>query len=97
MTTYQGIAAVTQTLSYLVGNAVRSVLPEATVTLSPPEVQPAAARDVPRLNIYLVQVLPEPTMRSADLPMRARQRPADHAAAGGAEAPVPLLFLRPDG
>ncbi len=71
MTTYQGIAAVTQTLSYLVGNAVRSVLPEATVTQSPPEVQPAAARDVPRLNIYLVQVLPEPAMRSADLPMRA--------------------------
>ena len=71
MTTYQGIAAVTQTLSYLVGNAVRAVLPEATITLSPPEVQPAAARDVPRLNIYLVQVLPEPTMRSADLPARA--------------------------
>lgn len=71
MTTYQGIAAVTQTLSYLVGSAVRAVLPEATVTLSPPEVQPAAARDVPRLNIYLVQVLPEPAMRSADLPMRA--------------------------
>ena len=37
---------------------------------SPPEVQPAASRDIPRLNIYLVQVLPEPTMRSADLPMR---------------------------
>lgn len=71
MTTYQGIAAVTQTLSYLVGSAVRAVLPEATVTQSPPEVQPAASRDVPRLNIYLVQVLPEPTMRSADLPMRA--------------------------
>jgi len=71
MTTYQGIAAVTQTLSYLVGSAVRAVLPEATVTLSPPEVQSAAARDVPRLNIYLVQVLPEPAMRSADLPMRA--------------------------
>jgi hypothetical protein len=71
MTTYQGIAAVTQTLSYLVGSAVRAVLPEATVTLSPPEVQPAASRDVPRLNIYLVQVLPEPAMRSADLPMRA--------------------------
>lgn len=71
MTTYQGIAAVTQTLNYLIGNAVRSVLPEATVTLSPPEVQPAALRDVPRLNIYLVQVMPEPTMRSADLPIRA--------------------------
>jgi hypothetical protein len=71
MTTYQGIAAVTQTLSYLIGNAVRSVLPEATVTLSPPEVQPAASRDVPRLNIYLVQVMPEPTMRSAALPIRA--------------------------
>jgi Pvc16 N-terminal domain len=70
MTTYQGIAAVTQTLSYLVGSAVRAVVPEATVTLSPPEVQPAAARDVPRLNIYLVQVLPESAMRSADLPMR---------------------------
>jgi hypothetical protein len=71
MTTYQGIAAVTQTLSYLIGSAVRSVLPEATVSLSPPEVQPAASRDVPRLNIYLVQVMPEPTMRSADLPIRA--------------------------
>ena len=70
MTTYQGIAAVTQTLSYLVGNAVRSVVPEATISTSPPEVQPAASRDIPRLNIYLVQVLPEPTMRSADLPMR---------------------------
>lgn len=71
MTTYQGIAAVTQTLNYLIGSAVRAVLPEAMVTLSPPEAQPAASRDVPRLNIYLVQVLPDPAMRSAGLPMRA--------------------------
>jgi hypothetical protein len=71
MTTYQGIACVTQTLSYLVGNAVRKILPEAIVTVAPPEAQPAASRDAPRLNIYLVQALPEPTMRSADLPIRA--------------------------
>ncbi len=70
MTTYQGIAATTWTLYYLAGSAARAAVPEANVTLDPPEQQPAASRGEPRLNIYLVQAVPHPAMRSMDLPTR---------------------------
>ena len=70
MSTYQGIAATTWTLQYLAGGAARLAVPEANVTLDPPEQQPAASRDEPRLNIYLVQAVPHPAMRSMDLPTR---------------------------
>ena len=73
MTTYKGIAAVTQTLGYLAGAAVLDAVPEARVTLTRPEESPAGSANEPRLNVYLVQVLPEPTMRSNDLPMRDGQ------------------------
>ena len=70
MSTYQAIAATTSTLQYLAGGAARLAVPEANVTLDPPEQQPAASRDEPRLNIYLVQAVPHPAMRSMDLPTR---------------------------
>lgn len=70
MTTYQGIAAVTQTLRYLLGAHVSQAVPEAAVTLLRPEHPPAASVNEPRLNIYLVQVLPDPTFRASDLPTR---------------------------
>lgn len=70
MTTYQGIAATTQTLGYLVSSAVLAAVPEATVTLARPEEPAAGSANAPRVNIYLVQVLPDPTMRSNDLPTR---------------------------
>jgi Pvc16 N-terminal domain len=70
VTTYQGIAAVTQTLRYLVSSAIRTAVPEARVTLRRPEEPAAAAADEPRVNIYLVQISPEATMRSNDLPTR---------------------------
>ncbi len=70
MTTYKGIAAVTQTLQYLTGAAAIGAVPEARITLSRPEESPAGAATEPRMNLYLVQVLPEPTMRAGDLPTR---------------------------
>jgi Pvc16 N-terminal domain len=71
MSTYQAIAATTLTISYLTGSAVRSAVPEAVVTLTAPDQQPAASKDEPRLNIYLVQVVPNPVMRTMDLPSRS--------------------------
>jgi len=70
VTSYKGIAAATQTLGYLAGAAVLGAVPEARVTLARPEEPAAGAANEPRLNIYLVQVLTEPTMRSNDLPTR---------------------------
>jgi hypothetical protein len=70
MTTYQGIAVVTQAFGYLIGTAVRQAVPEAVVTLDPPEQQPAASRDEPRTNVYLVHVERDPVFSMADLPMR---------------------------
>jgi hypothetical protein len=70
MTTYKGIAATTQTLRYLVTTAVLGAVPEATVTLARPEESAPGSANAPRVNIYLVQVLTEPTMRSNDLPTR---------------------------
>jgi Pvc16 N-terminal domain len=69
-TTYKGIAATTQTLGYLVGTAVLAAVPEARVTLARPEEPAAGSANEPRVNIYLVQVIPDPTMRSNDLPTR---------------------------
>lgn len=68
MTTYQGIAAVTQTFRYLVESAARSVVPEVTTTTESPEKSPAAARDEPRISVSLLQVAPDPVRRSVDLP-----------------------------
>jgi hypothetical protein len=70
MTGFQGIGAVTQTLAYLVGTAARAAVPESTLTTMPPEQTPSGARDAPRVNVYLVQVSPDPTRRSQDLPLR---------------------------
>jgi Pvc16 N-terminal domain len=69
-TTYKGIAATTQTLGYLVGTAVLAAVPEARVTLSRPEEPAAGSANEPRVNIYLVQVIPDPMLRSGDLPTR---------------------------
>jgi hypothetical protein len=71
MTTFQGIAVVTQTLRLVVSEALRTTVPEARVTLDRPEESPAASKDQPRLNIYLVQVGIEPGMRNNDLPTRS--------------------------
>lgn len=73
MTTFKGVAAVTQTLAHLADAVVRSAVQEARVTLDRPEAPPATARGEPRLNIYLIQVEFEPTMRSSDLPTRTSQ------------------------
>lgn len=88
MTTHKGIAAVTQTLGYLLGAVVREAVPEAHVTLKRPEETSAGASDEPRLNIYLVQVLTEATMRSNDLPTRA-----NGALVKEPQAPVNLRYL----
>lgn len=71
MTTYQGVAVVTQCIKYLVESSLRAAVPEALVTTDPPEQPAAAARDAARVNIYLVQVVPDATQRNADLPTRS--------------------------
>lgn len=70
MTTYQGLAVVTQTIYHLLATAVRAAVPGAHVSMVRPEEQPAGARGEPRANLYLVQVLEEPTLRTSDLPLR---------------------------
>lgn len=89
MTTYKGIAAVTQTLGYLVGAAARGAVPEVSVTLARPEEPAAGAANDPRLNVYLVQVTPEATMRNNDLPTRA----ARGNLVAVPQAPVNLRYL----
>jgi hypothetical protein len=84
VTSHQGIAAVTRAIAYFAGALVRSAVPEATVTLDRPEQPPAGSRDDPRLNLYLVQVAPDPTLRSQDLPTRG---------AGGELVAVPQVGL----
>lgn len=71
MTTYQGIAAVTQSVRYLVDAAARAVVPEATTTVESPQHQAAAARDTPRVTVFLLQAVPNPVTRSDDLPSHA--------------------------
>ncbi len=73
VTTSQGIAVVTQTLSYVVGLAARRAVPEVSVTVEPPEQPAAAAREEPRVNLYLIQVLPDPHLRTSDLPTRSAE------------------------
>lgn len=69
VSSYKAIAACTQTLVSVVHNAIREV-PGAHVTQRRPEDQAASAQNEPRVNLYLVQTRPDPTMRSSDLPMR---------------------------
>jgi hypothetical protein len=70
MTDYRGVAVATQALSHIAYRAIHAVIDEAEVTVNRPEEQPAASRDTPRLNIYLIQVGVEGTMRNSDLPTR---------------------------
>jgi hypothetical protein len=71
MTTFQGIAVTTQTLRYLVETAARRAVPGASTTTESPERQAAAARDEPRVSVFLVQVRPDPVLRNDDLPTRS--------------------------
>jgi len=70
MTTFQGIAVATQSLRFLARQALHASVPEALVTIDRPEEVPAATKDQPRLNIYLVQVGVDSALRNADLPTR---------------------------
>ncbi|HWT95331.1 MAG TPA: DUF4255 domain-containing protein [Solirubrobacteraceae bacterium] len=90
MTTYKGIAAVTQTLGYLAASAIRQAVPEARVTHDRPEEPAAGSAREPRLNIYLVQVVPDPGRRSHDLPTRTSP---NGALAHAPQAPVNLRYL----
>jgi hypothetical protein len=89
MTTYQGVAAVTQTLVYLLGDVVRRAVPEAEVTTQRPEQPAAGAADQPRVNVYLIQVAPDPTKRSHDLPTRT----AEGQLLATPQAPLNLRYL----
>lgn len=71
MTSYQGIAVVSQTLSYLMTGAVHTAVPGATVSMMRPEESPAGSRQESRANLYLVQVIEDPVARNDDLPLRA--------------------------
>jgi Pvc16 N-terminal domain len=89
MTTYQGIAVATQTLRQLAWEALHPTVPGANVTLERPEESPAAGRNEPRLNIYLIQVFVEPTMRNNDLPTRV----ANGAVMNPPSIPLVLRYL----
>jgi hypothetical protein len=89
VTTYQGIAAVTQSVRYLVDASVRVVVPEATTTVESPQRQAAAARDAPRVTVFLLQVVPNPLARSDDLPSRA----ADGHAVASPRVALNLRYL----
>lgn len=69
MTDFRGIAAATQTLVQVLSTAVQG-LDGARISQLRPEDQAASGQDDARLNVYLVQVRVDPTLRSSDLPMR---------------------------
>jgi hypothetical protein len=70
MSTYRGIAVVTQTLQYVLSTAAAAV-PNATVRIGPPEdARPAGG---PVVNLYLYSVRPTAATRNESLPTR------DHA------------------
>lgn len=70
MTDHKGIAVVTQTLRYVAERTLRMRVHGASVTVSRPEERAGEHLHDPRLNIYLVQVSVDPTMRHNDLPTR---------------------------
>lgn len=88
MTTFQGIAVVTQTLRTAARDALLSAVPEARVTLDRPE-ETRSAQDEPRLNIYLVQVGIDPAFRNNDLPTRTD----DGKVLSTPQVPVTLRYL----
>lgn len=64
------IAAVTAILSRILLRAAQSDIGEATVTTVEPSSISGVGSQVPRANIFLYQVTPNPAWRNADLPMR---------------------------
>lgn len=70
MTDNQGIAAVTRVIAYFAETAILPAVPEAKVTQLRPEQPPPGAGEEPRLNVYLVQIAPNATLRSQDMPTR---------------------------
>jgi hypothetical protein len=89
VTTYQGIAVVTQALRLIASDALRTTVPGAHVTLDRPEEAPAAGRDEPRLNIYLVQAGIDPLLRNNDLPTRS----SNGSLRAVPQVPVTLRYL----
>ena len=72
MSDYLAIAAVTATLSDALLSAVKDVIPgtEVKVTTQRPDEPTGPDANLPRVNLYLYQVVPNPTWRNADLPTR---------------------------
>ena len=70
MTDSQGIAAVTRVVAYFAETAILPAVPDAKVTQLRPEQPPPGAGEEPRLNVYLVQIAPNATLRSQDMPTR---------------------------
>lgn len=75
MTTERGIAVVSRAMSHLVISALHRSMPEAEISMGPPHDQQGASHDTPRVNIYLVNVAHDSTLRSNALP--TRDEPAD--------------------
>jgi hypothetical protein len=95
VTTYQGVAAVTQTFRYLVESAARAVVPEVTTTTESPQANPAAARDEPRISVSLLQVTPDPSKRSEDLPRTAPDGTLVHTPRVALDLRYIVTFLGP--
>jgi hypothetical protein len=69
MRNYLAFATVTETLRFLLSNAIGPVLGGATVTTGKPT-QAAAGDGTPRVNLYLYQVAPNTHWANLDVPMR---------------------------
>jgi Pvc16 N-terminal domain len=69
MSNYLAFATVTETLRFLLSNAISPVLGGATVTTGKPT-QAAAGDGTPRVNLYLYQVAPNTHWANLDVPTR---------------------------
>jgi len=69
LSNFLGVAAVTASLSHALQAAVGADVPGATVTTVRPDAS-ASATNPPVVNIFLYQVVPNASVRNADLPTR---------------------------
>ena len=68
MSNYLAVATCTETIAQVIRDAVSPVIPGAEVTTDRPD---KAAKDAAaRVNVFLYQVAPNPSLRNADLPLR---------------------------
>jgi len=87
MSNYLGVATATETIAQVIRDAVSPVIPGVEVTTERPD---KAGKDgAARVNVFLYQALPNPSLRNDDLPLRA----ADGTLASRPRTPLDLHYL----